>query len=115
MSEAKIPHTPEPAHRFYRIGDTFEVADFKDASFVNGLFLTLVVGIALAELAVILSELFRVHVVDLCRSQAATTRAVSNAEEITNLVGLFCARSNARSDHPGFIFVPAVPRNRGDD
>jgi hypothetical protein len=86
MSEAEIPHTPEPPRRFYRIDDTFEVPDFKDASFVNALFLTLVVGTALAEAAIILAELYRVHVVDLYRSQAASMRDVSNADGITRLV-----------------------------
>lgn len=88
MSEAKIPQTPEPAHQFYRIGDTFEVPHFKDASFVNGLFLTLVVGTALAELGVMSSELYRIHIVDLYRLQAVTSRDVSKADEITKMVGM---------------------------
>jgi hypothetical protein len=85
MSEADIPHAPEPTRQFYRNGKTFEVADFKDAFFVNGLFLTLVVGTILAEAAVILAEFYRIHVVHLYRSQAATMSDAFKADGITNL------------------------------
>ncbi len=73
IDPAKIPDSLDSIGKTYRIGDSFKIPEFKETTFLNGLFLTIVAGLILGELGMISATLLKIHLVDIYYSQFSKT------------------------------------------
>ena len=50
-------------------GNSFEISDFKDASFLNGLFITLIVALILSDISFVVTTVLKIQALDLYYSE----------------------------------------------
>src|ERR1700730_11900625 len=69
---------PEPselsiaAQPIDEFGNPSEISDFKGASFLNGLFITLIVALILSEMSLVVTTVLKIHAADLYYSEIST-------------------------------------------
>jgi hypothetical protein len=60
--QSELPTAVQPIDEF---GNPFEISDFKEASFLNGLFITLIVALILSEISFVVTTVLKIHALDL--------------------------------------------------
>lgn len=60
------PQTVESLDEF---GDPFEISEFKEASFLNGLFITLLVALIFSEISFVVATIVKIHALDVYYSE----------------------------------------------
>lgn len=64
--ESELTATAQPIDEF---GNPFEISQFKDASFLNGLFVTLIVALIFSDLSFIVTNVLKIHAMDFYYSE----------------------------------------------
>ena len=64
--QSELSTAAQPIDEF---GNPFEIPDFKGASFLNGLFITLIVALIVLEISLVVTIVLKIHVTDLYISE----------------------------------------------
>jgi hypothetical protein len=64
--QSELPTAVQPIDEF---GNPFEISDFKDASFLNGLFITLIVALIFSEISFVVTIVLKIRALDLYYSE----------------------------------------------
>jgi hypothetical protein len=59
--QSELPTAVQPIGEF---GNSFEISEFKDASFLNGPFITLIVALIFSDLSFLVTTVLKIHALD---------------------------------------------------
>ena len=69
VNQSSPPVPPQEAHAVGGIEQTHQRPSFKDPSFLNGLFLTIIIALVLSEVVFLAAEILKIYVANIYRSE----------------------------------------------